>query len=518
MGASFVVHEDCILTGCPAGGSSSTYELQLADNGRVRRDYGEGVSLTPNDGKPESIYIVIREGQTVENLTFYPMIRLATDLDSTYEYHALRYYRSFDPDNSGNIYYKGTYDFISGTLTVTHKLFDLTFAGRTGTYTSGKYGWYSSLISDIKNPGWDEVPDMFCNRLKVDKRSANYSNIESIAIHQTEKRIYTYIEALSNKTLTEAQTWLTENPIQIVYPLETPEVIQLTGTAIKTYEGINNFWSRQGIISIEWGDFIYLSTDPYGPYTINDTEASDWKQIIGTNFGVRTDGSLYATNANINGTIHAIDGDFEGSLNAKLGFIGPWSISDKGLIYLPPDITDTSNLTQLTPFLFQLVNEEGIVSTSFTDDSFQINNVISWSSTNDNNLLISTDDIQVGGTLIKDTLNAYNSTHTETENTLKGRIEAIEAENSIKNKFITINEANNQLTLKRIANTSASAIDITDTQIKILLNNNVITTYKDNLAHTTFGEFENLRMRVGNEGNLTWVTHSDGRLSLKIIV
>lgn len=50
--------------------------------------------------------------------------------------------------------------------------------------------------------------------------------------------------------------------------------------------------------------FIYLSTDNYGNYSINNSSGiSDWKQIIGTKFGVRADGTLYASNANISGTI-----------------------------------------------------------------------------------------------------------------------------------------------------------------------------------------------------------------------
>lgn len=433
----------------------------------------------------------------------------------------------------GQKVYKGILEVKSGTLTITHQIFDVNFVAATGTQAGGSAtnykGFYSSVIPNVKKPANQEVPDMYCNRLTVTSRYDNYRNTEGIAIHQTEGRAYVYSTDISSMTLEEARAWLEDNPIQIVYPLETPQIIRLGPTNITNFENINNIWSNSGTIALERGDLIYLSTEDFGSCTINGSTSSDWREIIGANFGIRADGSLYAVNANINGTIHAIDGeftgtihaingDFEGSLNAKLGFIGSWSISDKGLIYLPPNITDTSNLAQLTPFLLQLVNEEGIVSTSFTEDSFQINNVISWSSTNNNNLLISTNDIQVGGTLIKNTLNTYNDARIDAENGLKNRIEAIEAENLIKNKFITINEASHQLTLKRIANTSASTIDITDTQIKILLNNNVITTYKDNLAHTTFGEFENLRMRVGNKGNLTWVTHSDGRLSLKIIV
>jgi len=50
--------------------------------------------------------------------------------------------------------------------------------------------------------------------------------------------------------------------------------------------------------------FIYLSTENYGSYSINgSTGISDWKEIIGTKFGVRADGTLYASNAVISGTI-----------------------------------------------------------------------------------------------------------------------------------------------------------------------------------------------------------------------
>ena len=50
--------------------------------------------------------------------------------------------------------------------------------------------------------------------------------------------------------------------------------------------------------------FIYLSTEPYGSYSIsNSTGITDWKEIIGTKFGVREDGTLYASNVVIEGKI-----------------------------------------------------------------------------------------------------------------------------------------------------------------------------------------------------------------------
>ena len=60
---------------------------------------------------------------------------------------------------------------------------------------------------------------------------------------------------------------------------------------------------KGGITFGEAGEsgFIYLSTEPYGEnYPINNsTDILDWKQIIGTKFGIRSDGTLYASNAHI---------------------------------------------------------------------------------------------------------------------------------------------------------------------------------------------------------------------------
>lgn len=52
--------------------------------------------------------------------------------------------------------------------------------------------------------------------------------------------------------------------------------------------------------------FIYLSTENYGSnLTINSHQASNWREIIGTKFGVDADGNLYASNAEISGKITA---------------------------------------------------------------------------------------------------------------------------------------------------------------------------------------------------------------------
>ena len=59
--------------------------------------------------------------------------------------------------------------------------------------------------------------------------------------------------------------------------------------------------------------FIYLSTENYGSnLTINSHQASNWREIIGTKFGVDVDGNLYASNAEISGKITATSGAIAG--------------------------------------------------------------------------------------------------------------------------------------------------------------------------------------------------------------
>lgn len=68
--------------------------------------------------------------------------------------------------------------------------------------------------------------------------------------------------------------------------------------------------------------YVYLSTEAHTGTTVNiGGNSSNWRLIVGTKFGVTGAGDLYATNANISGTI-----------NATLGNIGGWTITS-GKIY-----------------------------------------------------------------------------------------------------------------------------------------------------------------------------------------
>lgn len=77
-----------ILSGCPAGGSDSTYRMYAARGGYSRFDYGDGVLLTETALTDVRLVIYIYNGYTANNLVFKPMIRRADITDNTYQPYA----------------------------------------------------------------------------------------------------------------------------------------------------------------------------------------------------------------------------------------------------------------------------------------------------------------------------------------------------------------------------------------------------------------------------------------------
>ena len=85
-----------LMTGCPSGGSNDTYYLECYYNdgtGHWLRDIGDGLTITLPATKPTTIkfLIGIKVASVIpsDGLTFKPMVRLASDTDSTYQPYAM---------------------------------------------------------------------------------------------------------------------------------------------------------------------------------------------------------------------------------------------------------------------------------------------------------------------------------------------------------------------------------------------------------------------------------------------
>ena len=79
---SFEAGVSYTLSGCPSGGSSTTYRI---DDTGLLGDDGAGVTATYSEVATHQIRIRIAAGVTVTNLVFKPMICLSTETDTTFE-------------------------------------------------------------------------------------------------------------------------------------------------------------------------------------------------------------------------------------------------------------------------------------------------------------------------------------------------------------------------------------------------------------------------------------------------
>ena len=74
----------CVISGCPSGGSDSSYELRYvaADVNDALHDYGTGINVETNDRTLRRLVIVIANGYTIPEggLTFTPVVKYQSDL------------------------------------------------------------------------------------------------------------------------------------------------------------------------------------------------------------------------------------------------------------------------------------------------------------------------------------------------------------------------------------------------------------------------------------------------------
>ena len=95
----FIPNGKYILSGC-SGGSSSTFYIVASvtisgSASNLGTDYGDGVLIEingddySNNGAYLQIACVVRSGQTVNNIVFKPMLRLASDSDATFQPYAM---------------------------------------------------------------------------------------------------------------------------------------------------------------------------------------------------------------------------------------------------------------------------------------------------------------------------------------------------------------------------------------------------------------------------------------------
>ena len=216
-----------VLSGCPSGGTSDTYRFE-SDN-LDKRDYGNGVTISLNADTIDSIFVVAKTNANMNGLIFKPMLRFSEDTDPTFKPYKGDTY-TIDLDGTR---YGGVLDVTTGELTVDRAM--VTYDG------SEDEGW--SLYSGD--------PDRFvCAKPTGAGTTGGFTGITLSNICVTSNSVAVdnsvFIGGsnvnvrIDNLTLAQFTTLLSGTPMTLVYPLATPQVIQLTPTQVETLVGTNN--------------------------------------------------------------------------------------------------------------------------------------------------------------------------------------------------------------------------------------------------------------------------------------
>ena len=216
-------------------------------------DTGSGKTINVTDATVKHrVQIYIPNGTSLNDFVFRPMIRNASDTDSSYEpYHGDTYTADF-----GQTVYGGTLDWNTGVLTVNkaYKAIDGTSIKvvQAGA-ASGKGNAFIVAASGALMPSSASVlSEIMCSHYKTVLGGDAYNGVQGICIRTTGAEIYIYDSARSSMTSAEYNGWLSAQyaagtPVQACYKLATPTTIQLTPQEIKQLQGMNTLYGDGSI-------------------------------------------------------------------------------------------------------------------------------------------------------------------------------------------------------------------------------------------------------------------------------
>lgn len=230
------------LRGYPKGSSTASLILR-SGNGNF--------TLSEDTLCDIGIYV---SAHTTADITYYPMIRLASESDATYEPSKYNAYNISWSDTAGTIY-GGTLDVVRGKLRVTylsydmgeinwsyyrsgeHPVFRVSFSRRKyGTNADGIVGYCSSYKfygNYVLNALTSNMPDKSFGF----QTTAGWTNFRDDD--------YTSVESFKEAVAGQL----------IVYPLATPIEYDIDPVTIQTLLGQNNVWA-------DTGDIAQLAVDP----------------------------------------------------------------------------------------------------------------------------------------------------------------------------------------------------------------------------------------------------------------
>jgi len=231
------------LTGCPSGGSETTYDLRYGTSG-ANRDTGNGATITITEPAESYVAILIRSGVTVDNLVFKPMIRLASISDDTYEpYKSQTLSVPYTLNGVGEV--KDYVDFERGVLVKNCEKIRLTSSMTWGLSANQHriYAAFSSIYPSAYTP-------ILCSHFK----NANWLSTESGTIAWGNNAFPVCgVSTADFATVDELKSWLDSQTegVFVVVPLETPTETPLAAEEIEAFKQIASYYPTTTITNSE---------------------------------------------------------------------------------------------------------------------------------------------------------------------------------------------------------------------------------------------------------------------------
>lgn len=249
-----------ILSGCPIGGSVSKYALTAVDRGTddakdvsVYRDEGKGVNVLFDSTHYYKIFIRVYSGATLNNLTYYPMIRLASDTDSTYQPYTETTSTIPTPDglcgikvSSGGNYVDENgqqwlcdevVKYADGSGKRIQRIGKAVFDGSDDeAWNYNNQYFYSDVIS---SQNANEKNNFMCNRFNVVDVNT------SIMVRDNTIGLRTNFVAINYAEITnisDFKTWLASNNTIVLYELAEPIITDLSAEEIAEIEKLYTFY------------------------------------------------------------------------------------------------------------------------------------------------------------------------------------------------------------------------------------------------------------------------------------
>lgn len=228
------------FSGCPSGGSTSTYRVFLTNYGA---DVGSGYLLNvSNLSTTTSIRINIKSGVVTDGLVFKPQIE-AGSTATTYEAYTAP---TTHTATLGRTIYGGKPDVVAGQGESSYKIVTVGNSG-WNYYASG--GYIYKDFPDKITPSIGDIDHVLITD-NLPYGGVNYaSQFQDLHVYQAQnKAIY-----IKDTSCTSADDFYTKySDMQIGYELATPETFTFDPVPIDSKLGNNTIWSEQGSAEVTY--------------------------------------------------------------------------------------------------------------------------------------------------------------------------------------------------------------------------------------------------------------------------